>query len=72
MTGRHELSQPLRDLADVLAASRTLPITDPANLCVAAAHELDAMTSQIADLTFAVNQAHGMTKPFTTRRGTSR
>ena len=59
MTGRHELSQPLRDLAD------GAPISDPTNLLIAAAHELDAMTSQIADLVFAVNQARGL-RPFTT------
>ena len=54
MTGRHELSQPLRDLAD------GVPISDPTNLLIAAAHELDAMTGQIADLVFRLDQDRGL------------
>ena len=66
MTGRHELSQPLRDLAG------GVPISDPTNLLlVGAADELDALTSQVADLVFELGRARGMSKPFATRGGTS-
>jgi len=70
MTGRHELSQPLRDLAAVLVSFEDHPafadLSNPANLVTAAAHELGVQAGIIADLQFRIDQARGVAKPFTT------
>lgn len=71
MTGRHELAQPLRDLADVLVSFEDHPafadLSNPANLVTAAAHALGVQAGIIADQRFAIDQARGVAKPFTTK-----
>lgn len=60
----HELAQPLRTLAAALAHVDGLPVTAPADLCVAAAHDLTEQAARIADLEFQVAQVHGTARPF--------
>ena len=59
----HELSQPLHTLAVALAPIRGLPVTDAADLCVAAAHALTEQAGRIDDLEHEVRQARGI-RPF--------
>ncbi|MDA8440470.1 MAG: hypothetical protein M0Z51_16650 [Propionibacterium sp.] len=60
----HDLAAPLRTLAAALAPMTGLPLSDPANLCVAAAHELNHLEGRVADLTFELDQARGTARPF--------
>ena len=60
----HDLAAPLRTLAAALAPVSGATLSDPANLCVAAAHELNVLEGQVADLVFQLDQARGTARPF--------